>query len=297
MGTVVSIDGRIHPPGEARISVFDHGFLFGDSVYEVVRTRRGVPVTMDEHLARLEGSARQIYLDLPWTREEMARLVGEALAAGANEESYIRIVVTRGVGEISLLPDSCERPCLVLMVKPLPVPPPSVARDGLAVHLVPRPRNDHRALSPSAKTGNYLNNLLALVEARRAGADDALLLNPAGQIAEATTSNCFLVRDGRVLTPALSCGILAGITRDLLVRELPSLGIPVEEGAWPAPALADAAELFLTSTVRGVAPVTRVDGRPVGDGRPGPVTRRVAALYEEVLDRLADAAGAPPRAS
>ncbi len=292
MGVVVSIDGKILAPDQAAVSVFDHGFLFGDSVYEVVRTRRGVPVTLDEHLARLEGSARRIYLELPWSREALRSRIREANAAGANPESYFRIIVTRGTGEISLLPDSCRTPCLIVIVKPLPVPAPSVSAEGLRVSLVSRPRNDRRALDPSAKTGNYLNNLLALVEARRAGGDDAILLNPAGDVAEATTSNVFLVRGGRVSTPSLDCGILAGITRDLLVRELPRTGTSVEEGVYPGSALREADEVFLTSTVRGVAPVTRIDGAPVGDGKPGPVTRRVAALYEEVLDRLADEAGA-----
>ena len=295
MGVVVSLDGKILPPERAVVSVFDHGFLFGDSVYEVVRTRRGVPVTLDEHLARLEGSARRIYLDLPWSREALQERIREANAAGGNPESYFRIVVTRGTGEISLLPDTCRAPTLIVIVKPLPVPAPSVAAEGIAVRLASRPRNDRRALDPSAKTGNYLNNLLALVEARREGGDDAILLNPAGEVAEATTSNVFLVRGGRVATPSLDSGILAGITRDLLVRELPRTGLPVEEGTIPAAALREADEVFLTSTVRGVAPVTRIDGRPVGDGRPGPVTRRIAALYEEALDRLADEAGASPR--
>lgn len=297
MSIVVSIDGRILPPEAATVSVFDHGFLFGDSVYEVVRTRRGVPVTMDEHLARLEGSARRIYLALPWPRAAVAARVAEAVAASGNAECYLRIVVTRGVGEISLLPDTCRSPCLIVIAKPLPVPAPSVARDGLRVVVAGRPRNDRRALDPSAKTGNYLNNLLALVEAHRGGCDDALLLNPAGRLAEATTSNVFLVRRGRLSTPALESGILAGITRDLLLRELPALGLKAAEGDLGTEDLEAAEEVFLTSTVRGVAPVTSIDGEPVGNGKPGPVTARVAALYAEVLDRLADAAGAPPLAS
>jgi branched-chain amino acid aminotransferase len=293
MGTVVSINGKVLAPEQAVVSVFDHGFLFGDSVYEVVRTRRGVPVTMDEHLDRLEGSASQIYMTLPWARQELRARVAEAHRASGNPESYFRIIVTRGSGEISLLPDSCREPLLILIVRPLPVPPPAVARDGLAVAVVARPRNDRRALNPGAKTGNYLNNVLALIEAKRAGAEDAILLNPSGLLAEATTSNLFVVQGGRVRTPSLGSGILAGITRDLLRREMPRAGIAVEEADLPVEALRGAEEAFLTSTIRGVAPVTRVDGRPVGDGRPGPVTKRAAAIYEEALDRLADAAGAP----
>jgi branched-chain amino acid aminotransferase len=165
-----------------------------------------------------------------------------------------------------------------------------VARDGIGVVIAGRPRNDSRALAPSAKTGNYLNNLLALVEARRAGADDAVLLNPAGRLAEGTTSNLFLCRGGVVRTPALSCGILAGITRDLLLRSLRGAGVTVEEGVYGPEDLRGAEEAFLTSTVRGVAPITRVDGAPVGSGRPGPLTQRAATLYEMELDRLASGA-------
>jgi branched-chain amino acid aminotransferase len=294
MGTLVSMNGRIVPPEQAVVSVFDHGFLFGDSVYEVVRTRRGVPVTLREHLARLRASAERLYMELPWTDDGIGGRIAEVLRAAGNRESYLRIVATRGVGEISLLPDTCRDPLLLVIAKPLPEPPASVMREGIAVAVVGRPRIDRRALDPGAKTGNYLNNALALIEARRAGAEDAILLNPEGHLAEGTTSNVFFVRGGRVHTPELESGILAGITRSLLLREMPAAGLPVVEGRYPEESLREAEEVFLTSTVRGVAPVTRVDGRAVGDGRPGPVARKVAALYEAALDRLADAAGAPP---
>ena len=275
------------------MSVFDHGFLFGDSVYEVVRTRRGVPVTMAEHMARLRASAERIYMTLPWSDAEIGERTAELLRAAGNPESYLRTIATRGVGEISLLPDTCRDPMLILIAKPLPVPPPSVMEDGIAVALVGRPRVDRRALDPGAKTGNYLNNALALIEARRTGAEDAILLNPEGLLAEGTTINVFLVSGGRVRTPTLDSGILSGITRSLLLREMAAAGIPVEEARLPEEALRAADEVFLTSTVRGVAPVSRIDGQPVGAGTPGPVARRVAALYEEALDRLADAGGAP----
>lgn len=289
MGIAVSIDGQLVEPDEARISIFDHGFLFGDSVYEVVRTRRGVPVTLDEHLERLRASAAEIYLDLPWSHDDLRAAVRRVLDAAGNDESYLRVIVTRGVGEISLLPDSCEKPGLIVLVRPLPVPPPSVAEQGLAVVVSGRVRNDQRALSPAAKTGNYLNNVLALVEARRDGADDAILLNPAGHVAEGTTSNVFFVEGDALRTPSLDCGILAGITRSLLVEALRGDGVEVEEGEYPVERLLGADEAFLTSTVRGVAPIRSLDGKPVGAGRPGPVARRVAEVYERELDRLATA--------
>jgi len=291
MAIAVSIDGHIVPPEEARVSVFDHGFLFGDSVYEVVRTRRGVLVTLTEHMARFRASAGAIHFELPWSDAEMGERIRGAVAAGGNPESYVRVIATRGVGEISLLPDTCT-PGFIVIVRPLPEPPAAVARDGIAVILSRRPRNDRRALSPGAKTGNYLNNVLALIEARKAGGDDALLANPSGILAEATTSNLFFVKDGVVHTPALDSGILAGITRDLLIRVLRTEGVSVEEGSYPPEILREASEVFLTSTIRGVAPVVRIDGEPVGDGWPGPMAARLVGLYFAELDRLADEASA-----
>ncbi|MHC4923957.1 MAG: aminotransferase class IV [Planctomycetota bacterium] len=287
MAIVVSLDGRVVSEEEAVVPVLDRGFLYGDSVYEVVRTRRGRPVTLEEHLDRMRGSAQAIYMDLPWSNDELRGHVQALLDASGNEESYIRIVVTRGGGPVGLLPGEGEPPRLIIIAKPLPEPPAHVFTTGLTLVIASRPRNDSRALSPAAKTGNYLNNLLALVEARDLGAEDAILLSPAGVVAEGTTSNLFWL-DGEVVhTPSLECGILAGITRAVLLEAMRSDGMTVDEGEHPPEVLRKAQEIFLTSTVRGVAPVTTLDGRPVGDGKPGPVARRVLELYESELDRRA----------
>ena len=284
---VVSVDGVVRPLAEARIPAMDHGFLFGDSVYEVVRTRGRRPVALAEHLERLRASANAIYLVLPWTDSEIATRMRDAVAATDFPECYVRLVVTRGTGPMSLLPDECTQPSVVVYVLPLKTPSPEEIARGVSVAVPSRLRNDSRALAPAAKTGNYLNSLLALVEARRAGGDDAILLNARGHVTEATTANVFWVRGGELFTPSLDCGILAGITRTLLIWALRQEGGVVHEGAYPLEAMTSADEVFLTGTIRGVSPVVRIDGRPVGKGTPGPTALALAAKYEQLLDQHA----------
>ena len=282
-GGAVNAHGVISSPEEARVPAMDHGFLYGDSVYEVVRTLDGRPVAWPEHYDRLRASAAALYMELPWTRAEIGGRIRETIAATGLPECTVRIVVTRGPGPMSLLPDGCDGPRLVIYVLPLRLPPPEHREHGIEVSIPSRLRNDRRALAPSAKTGNYLNNLLALVEARRAGGVDAVMVNARGDVTEGTTSNVFWVRGGVVRTASLECGILSGITRLHLMRDMRRAGLPLEEGAYPLDDLTGADEAFLTGTVRGVTPVVRIDGEPVGDGRPGPVTRRVGALLDELL--------------
>jgi branched-chain amino acid aminotransferase len=281
---VVSVDGVITPLAEARIAAMDHGFLFGDSIYEVVRTRGGRPVAFAQHLERLRQSATATYLQLPWTDAEISARIRAAVDAARLPESYIRLVISRGVGPMTLLPDQCASPTMVIYVMPLALQTPAELDRGIAVAVPQRLRNDRRALAPAAKTGNYLNNVLALVEARRAGGDDAVMVNTEGHVTEATTANVFWVRQGRIRTPSLDCGILAGITRTLLIWTMRQDGLDVQEGAYDVEDLRTADEAFLTGTIRGVSAVVRIDGRPVGDGRVGPVTRRVMALNERVIE-------------
>jgi branched-chain amino acid aminotransferase len=281
---VVSVDGRVVPLAEARVAAMDHGFLFGDSVYEVVRTRGRRPVALAEHLERLRHSANQLYLILPWTDAEIATRMRDAVAATSFPECYVRLVVTRGPGPMSLLPDGCDRPSMLVYVLPLRTPTEEEFARGISVAIPQRLRNDRRALAPAAKTGNYLNNVLALVEARRAGGDDAVLLNGDGHVTEATTANVFWARGGEVYTPSLDCGILAGITRTLLIWTLRKEGGVVHEGRYPPEELAGADEAMLTGTIRGVSPVVRLDGRPVGHGVPGPVARRLLSLHDQAIE-------------
>lgn len=283
MTTKININGTLDD--EAHISVLDHGFLFGDSVYEVMATLNNQPVFMEEHLQRLRKSAKELALTLPYSDDQFRSEIQRTLEAAGNHESYIRIIVTRGVGEIDLDPVSCQSPTVVILVTDSVVYPPESYEKGIQLSLVSVKRNPKEALDPGIKTGNYLNNVLAKIEANRAGAADALMLNPLGILTECTTSNFFLVKEGRVLTPSLSCGILAGITRETIIQLARENGMLVEEGEWPPDILAGAEEAFITGTVKKVMPVTFLDGRPFGDGKPGPVTQKLMKLYEEFLKK------------
>ena len=291
----ISVDGVVQPPERACVSVLDHGFLFGDSVYEVLWWHRGALIQADDHLERLEASARHLYLDLQHPRADLLAAVRATVAAaevGPAEDALVRLVVTRGVGPLGLDFREVPRRTVVVVVAPALRPGPDAFERGLSVALVDRRRTSARALDPRAKTGNYLNNVLALHEGKLAGADDALLLNEAGDVAEATTSNVYLVVRGRLVTPALASGILEGTTRRRLLALASGAGIPAEERRVTLGELASADEVLLSSSVRGVLPVTRLGGRTVGDGRPGPVTRRLHALFEAAADAEAERARA-----
>ena len=284
MTTRINLNGDIQP--EAHISVFDHGFLFGDSVYEVVSTHEGRLCFVQEHLKRLRNSARAISLEIPLADDAMMREIEKTVEAAGNPESYIRIIVTRGVGEIDIDPESCTRPNVLIFVIPAMPYPKENYTHGIKVALVSIKRNPKEALNPGIKTGNYLNNVLAKVEARQVGAADALMLNPTGQLTECTTSNFFFVRDQRLMTPSLDCGILSGITREVVLRLARENGVLVEEGEWPPEILQNAEEAFITGTIKRVMPVTSLDGRPIGEGKPGPITKMMMRLYEDVLNSL-----------
>ena len=284
MTTRINLNGEIHQ--DAHISVFDHGFLFGDSVYEVVSTHHGQLCFVNEHLRRLRNSAHAISLEIPLTDEQMIREIHKTMEAAGNPESYIRIIVTRGVGEMDIDPETCTEPNVLIFVKSILQYPEENYENGINVALVSIKRNPKEALNPGIKTGNYLNNVLAKVEARKAGAADALMLNPTGQLTECTTSNFFFVRDQRLMTPSLNCGILLGITREVVLRLARENGVLVEEGEWPPDVLQNAEEAFITGTVKMVMPVTSLDGRPIGSGKPGPITKMMMRLYQDVLKSL-----------
>lgn len=286
----VHIAGRVCSPEEAKISVFDRGFLYGDSVYETIGTVRGRLFAVPEHLDRLERSAQRIGLRTP-PREVIEAAIRETVAAAGNAESRVRVVVTRGAGgKLDLDPAAAGEPELVVIVQPLAGPTREMYDDGVAVEIVSITRNSPGATDPAVKSGNYLNNVLALGEARRRrpGVHEAILCNAAGSVAEGSSSNVFLVSRGVLRTPALRVGILEGVTRGKVLALARDAGVPAEEVAFlPPDELRRADEVFLTSAARGVLPVTTVDGRPVGDGAPGPVTRRVMALYERMVAETA----------
>jgi branched-chain amino acid aminotransferase len=288
--TRISVDGDIQPPERAAVRVLDHGFLFGDSVYEVLWWHRGAFVQEREHLERLEASAALVYMDLQANRADLSaamRATVVAARAGPEDDAYVRLVVTRGVGPLTIDPTVAPRRSVIVVVAPASRPDREAFERGLSLALVARRRTPLNALDPRAKTGNYLNNVLALHEARSAGADDALLRNQAGDLAEASTSNVYLVRRGALATPPVSAGILEGTTRRRVLALCASAGIACAETRLQPSDLAAADEVLLSSSVRGILPVTRIDDKPVGDGRPGPVTRRLHQLFEQAADEEA----------
>jgi branched-chain amino acid aminotransferase len=296
--TVVNLDGVLVPPGEARVSVFDRGFLYGDSVYEVIRTYGGRPFEEEAHLARLRHSADRIGLTPKWDAARTAREIARTLeaarggdvpdpeAAPWNEgERYVRVVMTRGAGEIGLDPALAVDPVALVVVKPVGGPPLAAYREGVAAAIVGVRRAAPEAIDPSAKTGAHLPNVLAVREARAAGAHEALLLDGAGFVTEGSSSNVFAISGGALVTPPLAAGILEGVTRGVVLRLARGLGVPAEERPLRPEALEGADEVFITSTVREIVPVTRLGAHPVGSGRPGPVTRRLHAAFRALAAR------------
>lgn len=276
---LVSIAGVHHAPEDAKVSVYDRGFLYGDSVFETVRTYGGKPFALSEHMERLERSAERVGIEMPISKEAFAGEVISAVEAAGNDESYVRAMLTRGSGPMGLDPSVSLVPLRVILVEPLKTLPETMYEDGVGVVLVRTDRASDAA--EGAKVGNYLASVLALAEARKAGAHEALIINRHGEVAEGTTSNLFLVRGGTLVTPPVDAGILAGITRAYVLEAAHAQGIEVELGKVRPKHLRDADEVFISSSIRELLPVVFIDGRPVGDGRPGPVTRRLHRAFRE----------------
>ncbi len=281
MKMLINFNGELLDPGEAKISVLDHGFLFGDSVYDVIGTVNGRLFTAEEHLERLRNSAAAIRLDIPLTNEEFIHEMNRTLAAAGNAESYIRIVITRGEGVIDLHPRTCKKPNWMMFVMPLHDWPAEWYTDGIKVALVSIHRNPSTALSPKIKSGNYLNNVIARMQAADEDAVEGIMLNPEGWVTEGTTSNIWMVKDGKAKTPALRCGLLPGVTRALVLELASTNGIPVEECEISREELLDAEEAFITSTTKGVVPIRLIGDTAVGNGKPGPITKRLGQLLTE----------------
>ncbi len=291
MPTVVNLDGLLVPPEQAKVSVFDRGFLYGDSVYEVIRTYGGRPFEEEAHLARLRHSAERIALSPKWDASRTAGEIARTLEASRGGdradpeaapwnvgERYVRVVMTRGAGEIGLDPALAVDPVALVVVQPLVGPPARAYRDGVKAAIVGVRRAAREAIDPSAKTGAHLPNVLALKEARDAGAYEALLLDARGFVTEGSSSNVFAVFGGSVRTPPLAAGILEGVTRGVVLRLAHATGILAEKAPLRPEDLEAADEVFITSTVREIVSVTQLGERQVGTGRPGRVTRR---LHEE----------------
>src|SRR3954471_11205192 len=281
----VYIDGAVRLPEDAKVSVLDRGFLYGDSVYETIGTMYGRLFAARGHLDRLERSARRIGLRVP-PRAEIEGAIAQTIAAAGNPETRVRVILTRGVGKLDLDPASCDDCRLVVIAFPLGAPSAEMFEKGVAVAIVSVTRNSPRAIDPAVKSGNYLNNVLALGEARRvSGAYEAILCADDGSVAEGSTSNVFAVVRDEVWTPRPDVGILDGITRAKVIELASGAGIAVVERRIQPDELRAADEAFLTSATRGVLPITTIDGRPVGAGVPGPITKRLMALYDELARR------------
>jgi branched-chain amino acid aminotransferase len=284
----VFIDGAIHDEAGAVVSVFDRGFLYGDSVYEVMRTAGGHPVDFERHLARLRRSAEAIWLACP-DDATLTAAVRDTLAAGANPESYVRIVLTRGAGDIGLDVALADRTRTVIIARALSLPDAELYRTGASLRIVEVQRNSPAAVDPAVKSGNYLNNILALAEARRHGAYEAVMLSAGGTVAEGSSSNVFAARGGQLITPAIGVGLLVGITRHRILELAGAAGIPITEAALSAGELLAADEVFITSSVRGVMPIGRIDDRILP--APGPITSELMRRYDQFL--AAEAARGP----
>jgi branched-chain amino acid aminotransferase len=287
LNATVSVNGRIADAAAASIPVFDHGFLYGEGVYETLRTYHRVPFLYHRHQERLRRSAALLALPVPFTDDELLAQISATMAAhkGLNE-AYIRVLLTRGVGELTYNPAACPTSSTVIIVKPFPEPPARTFTDGIKVALVGVRRNHPAALNPMIKSNNLINNALAMQEALRAGADEALMCNQAGDVVECSQSNFFIVRDRRVITPPLDAGLLPGVTRAFVLEMAQEEGFDAVEEAVSVADVRAADEAFITGTTREVTPVVSMDTHRIGTGRPGAVSERLMAAFHARVKQL-----------
>jgi branched-chain amino acid aminotransferase len=297
MSVLVNVNGKVTDGASAAISVFDHGFLFGEGVYETIRTYNGEPFLFDRHMQRLRASAAMIMLDVPHSDAEyLERSVDTMTTAGLGKrrdgtvaEAYIRILHTRGIGDLSYDPAATPTPSVVIIVKPLPVPAEEQFRTGVKVCMVDIIRNHPRSVSPLIKSNNLLNNALCMQEALRKGGVEGVFRNYRGELSECSQSNLFIVTGGVVRTPPLEAGLLAGITRGFVLEVGATLGVPVEEAVLLDEDLFNADEAFFTSTTKELMPIVRVDDRVIGSGAPGRVTQTLLAEYRRRAQEMTTA--------
>ena len=289
MAATVNVNGRVSDQAHAVISVFDHGFLYGEGVYETLRTYNGRLFLFDRHMERLRTSANMLALTIPLTDGAIDARVADTIAAAGlpdGRDAYVRILVTRGVGELTYELSACPEPSVVVIVKPNVDPPPDLFERGVAVSMVDVVRNHPGSVNPIIKSNNLLNNALAMQQAFRKGGFEGVMRNYKGELAECTQSNLFIVKDGVALTPPVEAGLLPGITRAFLFEVGAGIGVAVKEAVLRDGDLFGADEAFLTGTTREVMPVVRVDDRPVGRGVPGPITRSLLEGYRQQVQLL-----------
>ena len=283
----VYVNGVIKPAGEAVVPVYDHGFLYGEGVYETLRTYNRVPFLYDRHQKRLRASASRILLDVPFTDAQLAESIDKTVsAAGEMKEAYIRVLLTRGVGELNYDPRSTPNPTVVIIVKPLDEPPARVFENGINICTVDILRNHPGSVNPVIKANNLLNNALAMQEANRRGGEEGLMCNYRGELSECSQANFFMVRGGVVLTPPSEAGLLEGITRAFIFEVGEDAGLEVRDQVLYRKDLETAEEAFITSTTRELSPVTSIDGKPVGTGRVGAITKTLLDGYRRKAQEL-----------
>jgi branched-chain amino acid aminotransferase len=280
--TRVWINGKLFDKADAKISVYDHGLLYGDGVFEGIRVYHGKVFRLKEHMERLYDSARSIALEIPLGREELAKAVEETVKVNERRDGYIRLIVTRGTGTLGLDPRKCD-PHVIIIVDGISLYPEELYENGMEIITAATIRSHPAALSPRVKSLNYLNNILAKIEAIRGGCLEALMLNHKGEVAECTGDNVFLLKHGELRTPPIDAGILEGVTRNAVIGLARKAGMTVKEMVLTRHDIFTADELFLTGTAAEIIPVVKCDGRPIGAGKPGPMFKRLREMFKELV--------------
>ena len=278
----IYIDGKFYSEANAKVSVFDHGLLYGDGVFEGIRFYNSRVFRLEEHLERLWASAHSICLEIPMTPQEMTRALLETIRQNHLRDGYIRLLVTRGVGNLGLNPEQCKNPSVIIIAATIALYHEDFYRKGLSIVTVATRRSNPASLNPAVKSLNYLNNVMARIEANLAGADEALMLNDAGNVAECTADNVFIVKHGQIFTPPITAGALQGITRSVVFDIGSEFEIKVIEADFTRHDLFVADECFLTGTAAEIVPVVKADGRLIGNGEPGPITTRIIARFRQM---------------
>jgi branched-chain amino acid aminotransferase len=285
----IFIDGNYYSEQDAKVSVFDHGLLYGDGIFEGIRIYHGRVFKLKEHIDRLFASAKAILLTIPMTHAELMKATVDTCRENQLQDGYIRLLVTRGIGNLGLNPNKCKKASVIIIADKIQLYPKEYYDNGLQIVTVPTTRNLHSALNPAIKSLNYLNNILAKIEANNAGCEEAIMLNAEGFVAECTGDNVFILKNGELFTPPLSAGALYGITRNTVIDLARQAGLKVSEPNLTRYDVFNADECFLTGTGAEIVPVVKVDGRVIGDGKPGKITR----MLEEAYHSLTKVSGEP----
>jgi branched-chain amino acid aminotransferase len=280
---LVNLNGKLVDKADAKVSVYDHGLLYGDGIFEGIRVYAGKVFRLHEHVERLYESAKHVLLEIPWTAQKMAEEVLRTVEANKKQEGYVRLVVTRGAGSLGIDPNKCDVPFVFIIVDDISLYPQRMYDEGMEIITSSFIRSHPNTISPRVKSLNYLNNILAKMEATRAGCPEALMLNHLGEVAECTADNVFVMKHGVVRTPPGTAGILEGVTRNAVIELAQAAGIPVQEVALTRHDVYVADEMFLTGTGAEIVPVVKVDGRSIGPGRPGPITKQLRERYHVLV--------------